>query len=228
MFFKKEPKDEQALSWSNRLFGAIKSSKKGDPKVRDIEKWTKVFMSLRKNHQSDEIESVLTWYCQHIGEEFVPVAITAMQFKFKFPAIVRAMSEDDSLIETIEQRSIDLAQSLLRDYKFPPEIAGKLALIIQRSRINWWRFISKVKTRTDRDAAFLLHVYELYSPVFVESWCCYLSQKYGFLQNYTGSISSLVFKPGSTAFRESFWRRWSDNWCANPNTFDDLLRESLK
>lgn len=51
-------------------------------------KWAEPFAELAEKHSQKAIQRELDWYCEHIGEEWVPMAHCAKTFKSKFAKIV--------------------------------------------------------------------------------------------------------------------------------------------
>ena len=64
------------------------------PKLMD---WANSFRKLSEKASKDEIERVLNWYIQHIGEQFVPKAYSAESFLVKYPRIVDQMKQGSTL-----------------------------------------------------------------------------------------------------------------------------------
>ncbi len=230
MFFpeKKQPiKDEQALCWSNTLYECVRKHRTHRMNRKHIAHWSKSFVSLKKKYDPDIIESVLNWYILHYGEDFIPVANNGEAFAAKFDSIHKAMAIDD---EQPDQQASMEALHYLNECKFPPEIASKLACIITKTRSEWNKFLDKVESHRchTREADFLNRILNLYTHNFVSDWILFLCNKYGYLDNYTMPTSTLPFKPTSPWFKQSFWHKWSQEWCGSPIAFDNLLMELLK
>lgn len=226
--------DKQCAEWVRKLYAIIvchnKLAKRPNLKV-----WSSEFSKLRKAHTAETVESVLKWYCENFGNEFVPVCWSAATFREKFLQIKRAMDTSDDVTEAISPRNGDLAKRLMLEFPFPPEIAANLPLIVQRTRQNWESFCARMKQwvtqhsdgKPSREEQFMAVTVNS-QTLFVEDWVSLIGQKYGRMSHYTGPALSLAFKPESKAFVESFWRKWAFDWSGNPRAFDSLLDQLLK
>jgi len=85
------------------------------PNLRGWAKTIKEFEAINPSHiDSEEIRSVMSWFCDHMGEEFVPNARSAISFCEKFISIRDAMNRD------IKKRGSDVGkhnESLLKGMK---------------------------------------------------------------------------------------------------------------
>lgn len=220
------------MRWSKTLSQAIS---KGHSQSVTIKRGARLFQILENKYHYAVVDKVLAWYCQHRGEEFCPYGDTAYHFRANFGKIRQAMEVSDDV--EVSQRNKDLAESLINNYKYPVEIASKLPMILQQTRNGWEIFCHRmagyveppVSTRppNDRYIAFMIRVLELHALVFVDNWGLYLHQRYGFMESYTGNTANLVWRSASTAFKESFWRKWSQEYCADAGAFDSLLAELI-
>jgi hypothetical protein len=228
-FFPEPVKDEECLAWSQRLRAlAVKHHRSGP--IPDLNKWVRVFLTLKKERGPELVEQTLTWYEKHAGEEFVPLAFNAHLFSQKFAQIVRAASADYDPAEKVDDRMDVLAARLINDVPYPVEIIALLPSIAHRSFLRWLEFLTKVTSWTlhnkaeTRSIDFLKHIEYCWSPCFIENWLRMLSVKYGRLGNYTMPPLGLAFKPESELFLHSFWQQWSLEWSGDPHTFDELLK----
>jgi hypothetical protein len=55
--------------------------------------WVTPFHTLCRERGEARVLEILTWYCEHLGEEFVPQAYTATTFLTKFPQIERSLRD---------------------------------------------------------------------------------------------------------------------------------------
>jgi hypothetical protein len=232
MFFEENKVDEQAEEWCQRLYSALSESRKGRMKKSDKKAWTQQFILLRKKEGPAKVEKVLSWYIQHIGEEFIPQAFSGTAFKSKFCQIEQAMERSDDAPE-IDERWHCKAERLLLDYNYPIEVASSLPAILHKTSVNWTKFLLTLvnETRKDphsREYNFVSHIGTMYGQSFIEDWMVLLSRKYGKMEHYNGPVMSLVFTPSSKLFRESFWHKWSSEWCGGYSTFDSFLDKILE
>ena len=230
-FFASQHKDPQLAEWSDRLYKATANLRNKGTKP-NMRTWESAFAHLRKDHTNESIDEVLSWYCQHVGEQYVPRVASAVTFRARFEQISKAMDNSMENVEEADEYSRGVADKALQEHKFPVEIANALPIIVQRSRENWKGFIGKIVEKigglTDRQQDFLDRVILLHGPVFVQSWLELIARQTGGLSHYTGPVLSLVFRPDSVVFKTSFWSDWSREWCGNSAAFDGLLEELLK
>lgn len=222
---------------AQRLYNALKVKRIVSSRYSQ-KAWQKELEWLCSKHETQRVEMVLSWYCSHIGEEFVPQANSAIKFRLKFPQIVAAMERSDSSpseqVSTINQARAD---RLANDLPWPVEIKTKLPTLVQRTATNWINWMAKIHAfriskssftnKTDRWGRFLLEIV-VDTHHFVDQWFLLLSTKYGRMEHYIGPVLSLAFKPESQMFKNSFWREWSARWTGDPTTFDPLLVELLQ
>lgn len=225
--------DAQAVTWAHKLREALKQKKKSSA-VFVVKSNVKELIHLRKSVDATRIESVLTWFCEHMGEDYCPTAGSARHFRMKFDQIERAYSTADRPEEEVSQGSKARARDLLNEHNFPIEISARLPVLVERTQKEWTLFCAKMKDKWNllevqsREYAFLDEIMASHWMVFVDNWFILLSNKFGRLKNYTGPVHSLAFKPSSQMFRESFWMCWSQYWSTDPHAFDDLLEGLLK
>ena len=231
-----KPMDPQAKVWAETLRKTLSGKRKLSASY-SLTSSVEEFTRLRRVQSPQRIETVLAWYVAHLGDEFCPQAYSARAFRDKFDQIARACDSSDNPQEEVSEESNATARRLVNEYKFPIEVAGRLPILLERSRKAWIVFRCKMESlrekgmslpaKDTRHLAFLNWVLKNQSPVFVENWFVLLSSKYGHLPHYSGSSLNLAFKPNSPVFRESFWWAWSQEWCGEADTFDSVLRELL-
>lgn len=226
-FHENAPHDPWASECARRLRETLGKKKRMQAKFNG-KSWMNEFACLKREHGEQKVDSVLSWYLEHVGEEFTPAAFSARVFRQKFLQIQAAMSrQDDGGKEIIEERYKVKADALLNDYNFPPEIACRMPFLVQHTAKNWWTFTQKMRVSpllpSKRESEFVERILWFHAPVFVDNWFIFLHRKFGRLSTYTGLTDSLIFKPNSQWFRDSFWRAWAMEWCGDCRVFDKLL-----
>lgn len=226
--------DKQCQVWATRLRAAVKTKRKLMAVV-NLHYWIKEFVALRAQVSAARLEPVLTWYELHIDEGHVPQAYSARSFRFFFSKIEERMMQcSETMVEVVKEPARKLVLRLTNDHKYPPEIVVQLPVLVQHSTDRWQRFCMTIleamntKTLLIRELQFLERVLEEQETILVENWCIFLSQKYGWLEHYTGNVITLTFKPDHQLFRDSFWRHWAQLWSGDSCAFDSLLQELLK
>ncbi len=225
--------DAFALSLAKSLFKAVKSSRrlKVKPKPDRVIPWGRLFELWLTEENEERVERVLEWYCKNINKDGCPQAYAAQGFKDKFEQIAKHAEKEADEVETIQERNMLTASKLTDELEWPVEIRTRLPVIIQRTRQSWEKFCKvmqgKCTLAVARKAGFLERVLAQ-SGSFTDIWMVVLSQKYGWMQRFTGSPLDLAFRPDSILFKESFWRSWSMDYCTDPKAFDGLLEELLK
>jgi len=192
--------------------------------------WVRTLARLREEKTEDTLVRVIDWYSKHIGEEFVPRALSPRVFYDRFDSLHKAMLTSDDPSELILPENLKLAHNLDRDYVFPIEVRSALPLLVQRSRDNWIAFLKELdefKCDSERDSRFITNVFFAHAPYFIHRWFGMIAVKYGSMEHFTGPVMSLAFRANSKLFKDSFWRDWSMAWSGSPWTFDNLLDRFL-
>lgn len=81
------------IKQAERLGDIVRSSKNIKIDGRKISSWSKSFEQLSRIEgvANERIENALSWYAEHIGEEYVPVVESGDSFRKKFLSIENAM-----------------------------------------------------------------------------------------------------------------------------------------
>jgi hypothetical protein len=115
--------------------------------------WARHILLLRTkdNIGEQEIKRTLKWYCQHIGEEYVPEAFSGEAFRKKYPAIVRQCEKANMEPIKISQEARELVKDL-STLSWPAPALESLPAAIQMSLTafdKWyWDLISYSKKLT--------------------------------------------------------------------------------
>jgi hypothetical protein len=193
--------------------------------------WVIPFRTLCRERDKARVLEILTWYCEHLAEEFVPQAYTATAFLTKFPQIERSFeTSDDNAVIRPDERAKTLAIQLLNELEFPPEVVGLLPSIVFRTRKRWIEFIGtacdipedQLPEPSTRHRMFLEQLRDSIHD-FVVQWCVVMSQRLYKLEHYSHPPLGLAFHPDSQVFRNSFWQNWSRSWTGSAHTYDSLL-----
>lgn len=229
-FFPTEPEDQQLHDWSQRLY--LIRKRLGKPKNHaDVKAWDSEFRALRTKVGADVTEKALAWYEANAGKEYVPSLPTANIFRRKFDQLLGAMQRSGTFFPEI--RWIKEAERLKNQCTWPPEVAGRLPEIVQRTAENWGKWLEHLYKKSlldtgSRETRFLQTVLGHYSLNFIDNWMTTIHTKVSWKDHWDGNVLDLVFRPDSEKFKQSFWWDWSECWSCNPNTFDKLLEELLK
>lgn len=239
MFFKSTDQDEQLESWADQLTTAIVERYRTlDPKkVRGV-KYRIHLKSLRTRHGEEEVKEVLDWFCKNQENlsqiPWLRLVQSVAMFRTRYLDIRKAMQDSVSEEDTITDWARDKAKRLLcRMTTMPVEIKVHLALILDRTADAWEDFHRKMEAYCKqypetRNYYFLHRIFDTYSSGFVDIWVEYLNERYKRYTQFTYPILTLVWSPRDPAFRSTLWRRWSEDWCGDPESFDSLLEELLK
>lgn len=87
---RKEPEKKSApRMFAEKLHSSLSVKRKIFRRDTDLKSWTKEIAKFiaESDVSVEEFEKVLDWYCDHIGEEYVPQAYSAESFVKKFPSI---------------------------------------------------------------------------------------------------------------------------------------------
>jgi hypothetical protein len=192
--------------------------------------WSKTLLTFIEASKASDMVHVMNWYCCHIGEQYVPEAFSAKGFVEKYDAIKRAMEREGSdEPDQVSQLSLDIAEDIKRNIgRFPVEIESQLGMLVEKSRLNWRKFVKKMESYngTIRNKTLINVVLtRMDTGSFAQQWFYLIHQKHGFKKNYTGRVLDLVFKPDSKLFLESLWRECAVSWSGAPCIFDSLLEE---
>jgi hypothetical protein len=234
-FFPQKGKfDTQTKAWVDKLMAVLTEKSMFQGKQND-QWWLRKFADLRDQEGPLVVDEVLDWYCEHMGEPYVPTVYTPLNFCDKFKMILAAMKRDIDQTE-VSDVAKKMSQTLGSHYSFPPEIAAVLPQLITISQRNWDAFCEKVINHEyhggfpleERQARFLNRVMRQHAPGFVMNWMSAIGEKYRSMEHYTGNVMMLAFTPNSVLFKESFWRMWAQEWCADANAFDYLLDRLVK
>lgn len=223
-----------AESCSQRLYNALLSTGKAQPKPEHIKSWSKAFLLLLKHKGENGLLPVLDWYISHIKDEFVPQAYSGDGFRQKYDAILKAMeTSDDIPAEKIDARYVKLANKLANSLTYPVQITACLPVIAQRSADRWSEFsenmeVVALKRKKEREERFVSEIENNYGQLFVENWLELIGIKYGHLICYTGPVLGLAFKADNKNFRQFFWLKWSAEWSGDPTAFLGLLNAIIK
>lgn len=229
MFFvETQQSDDPCMVLAQQLYTTARMLGSKHLKKSALPGWARMLRVLASTHTLERVQAVMAWYEKNALRDFVPQAKSAHAFVSKFDNIVQTMEgSDDTVI--VGHESLRVARRLLDHLEFPPEIASRLAVLVQRTRQAWDSFAERILDQkvNDREYNFLTRVLEVHGRTFHYDWFVFLNQKYGRSPRYVASPDYLVFRPTSTWFRESFWRRWSQDWCGSPIAFEALLDKLL-
>lgn len=229
-FFAPDEKDKQINALVEQLAAVAKRGKAG-AFTYSPSKWWIEFSSLVKAHGLETVQKVLKWHISHYGEELVPVARSASAFRTKWDAIRKAMISSDETVESVEPDIMDMSDKLLANYKYPVEIARLLPIILQRTKDNWGKFLTRlrqVEAPGQREGNFILMVCNSYGHNFPEEWGHLIGEQFGNMEHYRGAPLRLVFTSESEIFRNSFWSKWESGWTGKIGTFSELLKKVSK
>ena len=239
MFFSENVVDTQLLHWSEQLLKAILAKRKIRHDEGTVGRWAKQYLRLvAKKYGHERVGKVLEWYCQHVGEQFVPLCLNAEAFRIHFLRLEQCMVHADDTAPAPGQEALLLAERLKFDYRFPVEIEARLPVLAQLSRDNWLKFWQlmhhsytsglNAKRARLREVEFLQFVLNSQRTPFVEAWLVFLSRKFHSTRNYTSAVLALAFRPSHPWFQEHFWWQWSREWSGDHRAFDGLLEQLLK
>jgi hypothetical protein len=236
VFFPEQATDNQLLDWATRLKKVMVKHKKGCGPI-NLRGWMTTLDKLRQHQTPEEIDTVLAWYEKHAGEEFIPSAWTAENFRVKFLQIKLAMeTADDACQDQITDDDKVVAERVKDSYEWPVEIASQLPLLVHKTRVRWAGFVQKCRDyvyqprlpsqlETGKRQRFLEDVVLQHQWVFIGNWFGLMSLKFGGKEHYLYNVSTLAFSPASKWFNSHFWQHWAEAWCHNPHEFDGLLGE---
>jgi hypothetical protein len=227
-FFEEQPRDNtvelaKALNKYLRVKGTSSKSN------------LRMLFLLCKKHGREEVVKVMEWYRDHKQDDFVPQVNSITQFYAKYGNIVKAMmTQQEVAVEPVQEmdtRVFNMTSRLATELQYPPEILARLYTIAKLSDNRWKDFCvhtSATATCESRDQSFLNHILMLEAVLFVENWLRFLSQKFGKMEHYTAPWDRCIWRLDHVSFRESFWCKWSYDWCGDLYAFDALLNDLTK
>lgn len=219
-----ETTDKRPQEWHTRLFEALK--KHGLNKKVSLVLSLQEFQALLKTQDASLITKVLDWYCGVIGQDYIPRVTTAKQFRMRFADLHAAMLRNTT--EEVGNWARSITKQHLEGKTWPPEIAANLPAIVQRTQINWDLFFVKLTNHKNNLPNTFIRFALGQSWFFTNDWIEFLHKEHGWKQHFIGDPMSLAFKPTSKRFKDSFWAKWSQDYCGKANGFDDLFRELIK
>ena len=127
------------------LYQAIAKKNLLMTKSVDLKSWSRKFEQLNRKDRVEikEIENVLTWYVQHIGEPFVPRCLSATSFRKLF----RDLKKHSALVltdVTLDPTLVDMYDALSAK-RWNPKIALQLKAGLQASFENRKRIVKCLK-----------------------------------------------------------------------------------
>lgn len=184
---------------------------------------------LYKKHTKEKVDKVLSWYCIHAGEEFVPRACTPRTFYTKYDAIVQAMERNpEETEEGVSEEAKRTVAQLTAIYTWPVEIEANLPAIVQKSLDNWRAFKAKLLMKIGMERFFVEWVVETHKCFVEFDWMPLIHKQVGRQEHYFGNSMDLAFRPDSKRFKDSIWRNWSYLVCGKVKAYDKLLEGLCK
>lgn len=151
------PSDTPELVAARLLAKASKRYKKQvdgeEPQIR-IRHWPKALAALLKQYGEANVMATLSWYHDHITDEYMPVARDAKEFKAKYLRIKAKMNEAGVGLE-ITPAAMQMASTLKDTNSWSNGLDQLLPLICQRSidaytpwMHKWWKVLpAKLKDK---------------------------------------------------------------------------------
>ena len=202
----------------------------------DLEKWSDEFRKLREIDETSlhNIQSVLTWYTEHIKDPYVPQAFSATSFRAKFPRLVAAMKrgENGTHLTPISEAATRVAIRL-GDLIWPGNEKKDEPQTIQRSLTAHEEFrclLYQIKDTNDPNDGFSFEyriaqiVYHKLGDAesFVETWMRSIHNMAWTWAGWRGDLLYFAFRPKQKMFQVT-GRGWIAEWCGTPNEWDKMI-----
>lgn len=114
-------------------------------KLGSCKSWDIQFAVLRRNHDESKIKTVLDWYCDNLGDKFIPEAFSAKAFRFKFESIESAIGRTEEMKSTKPKKEItakDLNKAegrvfdAIKNYHWKGDVKVQLPTAIRQTLLN--------------------------------------------------------------------------------------------
>jgi len=199
-----------------------------------LRNWSNEFRILRKTNKKAIIKSVLKWYCDHAGQKYISVALSAGSFRRKFDNIKHQSENHVTPTSVKKHTEYDQATTSLynelRHLHWPKGTKTQLMDAIQDSVLEYgvfWKALTDVTKRTDVDPKVLRFAKELRSSIpslktFVRDWFEGIHKSVANWKDWSGNLRSMALRRDHKKFH-SLGQGWSDDYCGDPSRWDKLL-----
>lgn len=231
-----------------------KPAKKGDPTPVDLENaqrlrdalttknlhtphwskaaWANQMRMLRTAEGEDPVKEALAWFCEHVGEEFVPQAYSGEGFRKKYIAIREAMKRDRKRHPKVEvtPQAVAITRRLAM-LGWPKGTEAALPAVVQVGinaacglRDQLTRFLENPSTR--RLELLAERILDLHLPDpghFVEIYMQGVRDRLKRWESWSGHLGQFAFDPTSDEFKKTA-RGWAAGY-SDPDDWDRLYKE---
>jgi hypothetical protein len=195
-----------------------------------VKRWASSFRRLRDDDEvrEEKVVTVLDWYVENIGGEYVPTAYTGQSFREKFSAIEQAMERIDGKRIEISPEAQELADDLA-ELGWPKGSADQLPATVQESLDNYRAFCRqrdelRENGVDDMMKRFLRYLeQEMNFPTeFVRGWLEEVHDNVRSWDAWSGNLRAKAVRVRSKRFQQ-IGRDWSQNWYGNDGLWKRLM-----
>jgi hypothetical protein len=198
--------------------------------------WAVEFRRLHDSFQptgaeaAGRLTTVLSWYVEHIGEQYVPQAFSAESFRVKFDAIEEAMKRHtrDNPDVVPGADALEISERLLMR-GWPKGAEAHVPAVVQMCldfMNSWTDRLYRVDTgnaRLDRFAQELRR-HDLGDPYhYTENWMGGVHRQVRKWADWSGRLTNFVIGPDSKKFNQD-GRAAADEICGDAGAWDGLQR----
>jgi hypothetical protein len=254
---KKKNGEKPMPEWSN--FNSVSSQMKESPSTFDLEcakrlahvvqasrkvmrkfqtsKWATSFRDLRLIDKVEEkrITKVLDWYCEHMGEDYVPQAFSGEGFRSKWLQLEAGMLRDLGPEVEVSLSALEIVKKL-NLYKWPKGSEKQLPQFVQISMDNYNDFgfavddykgrliVTRSEMKMDELLHFLLKREGLLpTKWFIEHWWKQVREQVFNWEEFSGDLKSYIFKPTHKMFQRYMRGKIQPNLYSQ---WDRLMKET--
>lgn len=177
-----------------------------------LKHWAKAFAKLRKEvDDKSRVMKVLRWYCLHLGDKYIPVALSGEGFRSKFLQIELAMKRQDGDDVQVTPEASKITKELITRRTWPKESSKQLPQAVQVSLDNYTAFreaLTRLRTSAKSSklvplANYLTH--KLSPPVsFVTQWFLQVHDRIANWDQWNGKLASFAFRRDHPTFITEF------------------------
>jgi len=200
--------------------------------------WAHHFTMLRKvdGTPGKRIDTVLNWYVQHIGKEYIPHAFSAESFRKKFDSIESIMRLRAKRDVPISDAAVEIQTTLKSQFPRLRSTNEQLLAAIQRSLDTHTRLVDTLSTYLAA-ACFkpakatplfrvAAHVKEKLGNRrhFVTQWMCRVLRGVSNWADFSGNLESQAFVEGSKRYT-AWGEEITSAYCGSRTRWAALLKE---
>lgn len=208
---------------TEQLITALVHHRKIKGQVRR-DRWRVHFRRLRQQDEipKERIQTVLGWYCGHIGEEFVPLAYSADSFRSKFIRIEQAMKREfgDVTVSPTARKIVERLEQL----SWPKGSKSQLPKVVQLSLEGYRSFRKSLRGNNDDStlSRFILRRLPS-SEVFVREWMEDVHRQVAGWADWNGRLNSFVVGPEQSGLHLKCYGL-AEEYCGDSDRWNRLFR----